>query len=172
MNLMVYNMLWKKMFEILTSIHFPNHVPGTMPSLSFFFSYLDSPHFSEFSDILYMVVGCFITIVSSLFLYLDSFPMVMVMNEWMNEWKFWLSPGLIKNKSLINQRTHNCGLDCDTTPRLPLSWAWMLSSTTLYHTITTNEQHSTTWHQHDQDMAGCHKQGKGLREGKKETMVI
>ena len=25
----------------------------------------------------------------------------------MNEWKFWLSPGLIKNKALINQRTHN-----------------------------------------------------------------
>ena len=29
------------------------------------------------------------------------------MNEWMNEWKIWLSPGLIKNESLINQRTHN-----------------------------------------------------------------
>ena len=25
----------------------------------------------------------------------------------MNEWKFWLSPGFIKNESLINQRTHN-----------------------------------------------------------------
>jgi len=37
--------------------------------------------FSEFSDILYMVVGCFITIISSLFLYLDSFPVVMVINE-------------------------------------------------------------------------------------------
>jgi len=68
------------MFEILTSIHFPNHVPGTMPSLSLFL-YLDSPHFSEFSNILYMVIGCFITIVSSLFLYLDSFPVVMVINE-------------------------------------------------------------------------------------------
>ena len=26
--------------------------------------------------------------------------------ESMNQWKFWLSPGLIKNESLINQRTH------------------------------------------------------------------
>ena len=25
------------MFEILTSIYFPNHMPGTMPSLSLFF---------------------------------------------------------------------------------------------------------------------------------------
>ena len=64
------------MFEILTSIHFPNHVPGTMPSLSLF-SYLDSPHFSEFFDILYMVIGCFITTVHSLFLYLACFPVVM-----------------------------------------------------------------------------------------------
>ena len=30
-------------------------------------------------------------------------------NQSMNEWKFWLSPGLIKNESLINQRTHNNG---------------------------------------------------------------
>jgi hypothetical protein len=68
------------MFEILTSICFPNHVLGTMPSLSLF-TYLDSPHFSEFSGISYMVVDCSINIVSSLFLYLDSFPAVMVMNE-------------------------------------------------------------------------------------------
>jgi len=68
------------MFEILTSIYFPNHVPGTMPSLSLFL-YLDSPHFSEFSGVSHMVVGCFITTVSSLFLYLASFPAVMVMNE-------------------------------------------------------------------------------------------
>ena len=28
-------------------------------------------------------------------------------NESINQWKFWLSPGMIKNESLINQRTHN-----------------------------------------------------------------
>ena len=58
-------------------------VPGTMSSLSLF-TYLDSPYFSEFYGISYMVVGCFITIVSSLFLYLDSFPMIMVINQWIN----------------------------------------------------------------------------------------
>jgi hypothetical protein len=68
------------MFEILTSICFPNHVLGTMPSLSLF-TYLDSPHSSEFYGISYMMVDCSINIVSSLFLYLDSFPAVMVMNE-------------------------------------------------------------------------------------------
>jgi len=68
------------MFEILTSICFPNHVLGTMPSLSLF-TYLDSPHFSEFYGVLYMVVYCIINIISSLFLYLDSFSAVMVMNE-------------------------------------------------------------------------------------------
>jgi len=52
----VYKMSWKEMFEIITSIHFPNHVPGTMPSLSIF-TYLDSTHFSEFSDISYMVIS-------------------------------------------------------------------------------------------------------------------
>ena len=35
------------MFEIITSILFPNNVPGTMPSL-LLFSYLDSTHFSGF----------------------------------------------------------------------------------------------------------------------------
>jgi len=72
------------MFENLTFIFFPNHVPATMPTL-LLFTYLDSPHFSKFYSILYMVVGCFITIVSSLFLYLDSFSMVMVMNQSINK---------------------------------------------------------------------------------------
>jgi hypothetical protein len=67
-------------FEILTSICVPNNVLGTMPSLSLF-TYLDSTHFSEFYGISYMMVDCIINIVSSLFLYLDSFPVVMVMNE-------------------------------------------------------------------------------------------
>jgi hypothetical protein len=44
------------MFEILTFALLPNHVPGTMPSLSLF-SYSDSTHFSEFFDISHMVVG-------------------------------------------------------------------------------------------------------------------
>ena len=50
------------------------------------------------------------TCVTLWFLHLDNFPAVMLMNEWMNEWKFWLSPGFIKNESLINQRTHNITL--------------------------------------------------------------
>jgi len=49
------NMSWNKMFEILTFTFLPNHVPGTMPSLSMF-SHLDSTHFSEFLGILYMLV--------------------------------------------------------------------------------------------------------------------
>jgi hypothetical protein len=68
------------MFETLTSICFPNHVLGTMPSLSLL-TYLDSPHFSKFYGISYMVVDCIINIINSLFLYLDSFPVVMVINE-------------------------------------------------------------------------------------------
>jgi len=64
------------------------------------FSYLDSSHFSEFSDILYMVVGCFIIIVSSLFLYLDSFPTVMMMNEWMKILtKSWVDKEWVFDKS-------------------------------------------------------------------------
>jgi len=53
---MVYNMSWKKKFEIITSSFFPNHVPETMPSLSLF-PHLDPPHFSEFFGISHMVVG-------------------------------------------------------------------------------------------------------------------
>ena len=44
------------MFEILTFTSLPNHVPGTIPSLSIFI-YLDSTHFSEFLGISHMVVG-------------------------------------------------------------------------------------------------------------------
>ena len=46
------------------------------------------------------------TCVTLWFLHLDNFPTVMLMNESMNQWNFWLSPGFIKNESLINQRTH------------------------------------------------------------------
>jgi len=60
------------MFEIITSILFPNHVPGTMPSLSIFL-YLDSTHFSEFFDISYMVIGYFMTSVTSIMLDLERF---------------------------------------------------------------------------------------------------
>ena len=44
------------MFEILTFTFLPNHVPGTMPSLSIFL-HLDSTHFYEFLGILYMVIA-------------------------------------------------------------------------------------------------------------------
>jgi len=60
------------MFEIITSIHFPNHVPGTMPGLSLF-PYLDSPHFSEFFGISHMVVGIFMILVTSIILDLERF---------------------------------------------------------------------------------------------------
>ena len=60
------------MFEILTSIYFPNHVPGTMPSLSLFL-YLDSPHFSESFGISHMVVGIFMILVTSIMLDLERF---------------------------------------------------------------------------------------------------
>ena len=43
------------MFEILTFTLLPNHVPGTMPSLSIF-TYLDSTHVFKFFGILHMVV--------------------------------------------------------------------------------------------------------------------
>jgi len=60
------------MFEILTSTLLPNHVPGTMPSLSLF-SYLDSTHFSGFFGISYMVVGTYMTSVTSIILDLERF---------------------------------------------------------------------------------------------------
>ena len=43
---------------------------------------------------------------SSSSLYLDTFPVVMFY-ELINQSKFGLSPGMIRNESLINQRTHN-----------------------------------------------------------------
>jgi len=47
-----------------------------------------------------MVVGCFIIIVSSLFLYLDSFPTVMMMNEWMKILtKSWVDKEWVFDKS-------------------------------------------------------------------------
>ena len=60
------------MFEILTSIYFPNHVPGTMPSLSLF-TYLDSTLFSESFGISHMVVGIFMILVTSIILDLERF---------------------------------------------------------------------------------------------------
>ena len=48
----------------------------------------------------------FMTWVTSIVLYLERI-FCSHGDEWMNEWKFWLGPVLIKNESLINQRTHN-----------------------------------------------------------------
>ena len=44
------------MFENLTFTFLPNHMRGTMPSLSIYI-YLDSTHFSQFLGILYMVIA-------------------------------------------------------------------------------------------------------------------
>jgi hypothetical protein len=44
-----------------------------------------STHISESLNISYMVLGSFINPVNSIFLYLDSFPVVMLMNQWINE---------------------------------------------------------------------------------------
>jgi len=49
----------------------------------------------------------FIPSMACIFFHLMNFPAVLVMNQSINQSKIWLSPGLIKNESLINQRTHN-----------------------------------------------------------------
>jgi len=72
------------MFEILTFTFLPNHVPGTMPSLSIYI-YLDSTHFSEFSGVLYMVIAILFPLMACIFFYLMNFPVVMVMNQSINQ---------------------------------------------------------------------------------------
>ena len=48
----------------------------------------------------------FIPSMACIFFYLMNFPAVIMINQSINQWKLWLSSGLIKNESLINQRTH------------------------------------------------------------------
>ena len=96
------------MFEILTFTFLPNHVPGTMPNLSIFI-YLDSTHFSEFFGISHMIIAILFSQWLAYSFIWWTFPRSWWwINQWINQSKIWLSPGLIKNESLINQRTHNC----------------------------------------------------------------
>ena len=56
----------------------------------------------------YIIHRCriFMTWVTSIILHSERFSRGHA-HESINQWKFWLSPGLIKNEPLINQRTHN-----------------------------------------------------------------